>query len=65
MNCIMKLLKGLLYIPDEFESNVVWTGPSTRVKDGESLLNSVEMKRDLDSAKKLKAYHENKNTQNP
>lgn len=65
MNYIMKLLKGLFYIPDDIESNVVWTGPSIRVKDGVSLLNSDEMKRDLEAAKKLKVYHESKNTQNP
>lgn len=62
MNCIMKFFKGLFYMPDDIESNVEWTGPSVRVKDGEALLNSDEMKRDLEAAKKLREYHERKNS---
>jgi hypothetical protein len=53
MNKIMKFLKGLFYMPDNIESNVEWTGPSVRVKDGEALLNSEELKRDLEAVEKL------------
>lgn len=53
MNKIMKFLKGLFYMPDDIESNVEWTGPSVRVKDGKALLNSEELKRDLEAVEKL------------
>ncbi len=53
MNKIMKFLKGLFYMPDNIESNVEWTGPSVRVKDGKALLNSEELKRDLEAVEKL------------
>lgn len=49
-------------MPDEIESNVEWTGPSVRVKDGKGLLDSDEMKRDTEAAKKLREYHERKNS---
>lgn len=39
------------------ETNIEWTGPSVRVKDGKALLNSPEMKRDMEAAAKLAAYH--------
>ncbi|BES72586.1 hypothetical protein RE428_36040 [Marinobacter nanhaiticus D15-8W] len=35
-----------------------WTGPSVRVSDGEALLNSDQMKRDLEAAKKLSKANE-------
>jgi len=61
MNCIMKFFKALFYIPDDIDSNVQWTGPSVRVKDGKALLDSEELKRDAEAAKKLREYHERKN----
>lgn len=35
------------------DGHVIWTGPSVRIRDGEELLNSPEMKRDLDAARRL------------
>lgn len=35
------------------ESDVVWTGRSIRLKNGEALLESAEIKRDLDAAARL------------
>ena len=37
------------------DSNVTWTGPSVRVRDVRSLLDSDEMKRDIEAIKRLRA----------
>lgn len=55
---MIKFLKKLFSFPDEIESNVEWTGPSVRVKDGLALLNSEEVKRDTEAARKLTKMRE-------
>lgn len=35
------------------DSRVVWTGPSVRVRSGQDLLDSEEMKRDIEAAIRL------------
>ncbi|BES72194.1 hypothetical protein RE428_32120 [Marinobacter nanhaiticus D15-8W] len=52
-------------LPDRNERpEIEWTGPSVRLANGESLLNSEELERDLKAAEKL-AAHQNRFTLEP